>query len=158
MQVVVIHTLHEKMLYDLKYFVVQSGKPVQIVLDNGDAMPHNVVVTQPGTGQSVAAAGAPLSDKNYVPDDKNIIQASPPADVGQAVVVNFVAPEKPGAYDFVCTFPGHSIRMYGVMDVVKDIEAYDKDPKPPVDPLTKKPFDSQKNDADAPPPPAGHEH
>ena len=34
-------------------------------------------------------------------------------------VLEFTAPEKPGDYEFVCTFPGHYMLMRGIMKVVK---------------------------------------
>jgi hypothetical protein len=36
--------------------------------------------------------------------------------------------------------------MYGVMLVVPDLDAWDLNPKPPTDPLSGKPYDSQKNE------------
>src|SRR5258706_93650 len=53
-RVVVLHTLNEQMMYDLHYFTVQAGKPVQIILDNTDNMPPNVVITAPGAFQEIA--------------------------------------------------------------------------------------------------------
>ena len=48
------------------------------------------------------------------------------------------------------------MRMYGVMLVVPDLEAYDANPTVPTDPLTNKPFESPRQTAaDLP---AGHSH
>src|SRR5207342_681454 len=52
-QVVQINTIPEQLSYDLKWFVVEAGKPVQIVLANPDAMSHNLIVARPGTLQEV---------------------------------------------------------------------------------------------------------
>ena len=57
---ILVRTLKEQMAYDLRYFVVQAGKPVQIMLDNPDAMPHNLVVTAPGAVQEVGIAGGSM--------------------------------------------------------------------------------------------------
>ena len=59
-RVVAIGTLREQMQYDLRYFVVEAGKPVQVVLENNDAMQHNFVVTAPGKMQQVAVAGGAI--------------------------------------------------------------------------------------------------
>ena len=40
-----------------KWFVVEAGKPVQIMLSNPDAMPHNLMVGRPGSLQEVGDAG-----------------------------------------------------------------------------------------------------
>ena len=43
---------------------------------------------------------------------------------GQQTKLSFVAPESPGDYQYVCTFPGHWRRMVGTLTVVQDVEAY----------------------------------
>ena len=160
-RVVVIRTLREQMQYDTRYFAVQAGKPVQIVLENEDAMPHNFVITAPGAMQEIAVAAGqmqPPADpgaKAYVPDSPKVLESLTLVQPDESASLNFTAPTTPGAYDYVCTFPGHWVRMYGVMLVVSDLDAWEKDPKPPLDPLTKKPMESQKNAAG---PAMAHEH
>ena len=152
-RVVVIRTLREQMQYDTRYFAVQAGKPVQVVLENEDAMPHNFVITAPHAMQEIAVAAGqipPPSDptaKAYVPDSPKVLESLTLVQPDESASLNFVAPTTPGEYDYVCTFPGHWVRMYGVMLVVPDLDAWEKDPKPPLDPLTNKPMDSQKNAA-----------
>ena len=50
--------------------------------------------------------------------------------------IKFTAPAKPGDYNFVCTFPGHWVRMYGVMLVVPSLDAFEAKPSVPNDPMT----------------------
>ena len=38
--------------------------------------------------------------------------------------LSFVAPSKPGVYPYVCTYPGHWMRMHGALYVVDDLESY----------------------------------
>lgn len=153
--VVVIRTLREQMQYDTKYFVVQAGKPVEVTLENADAMPHNLVITTPGAMQEVAVqAGSmppPMDDskKAYIPDNPKVLDSLSMVQPDESATMTFTAPKEPGEYDFVCTFPGHWVRMYGVMLVVPDLEAWEKNPKPPQDPLNHKAYDSQKNEGNA---------
>jgi azurin len=153
--VVVIRTLREQMQYDTKYFVVQAGKPVEVTLENADAMPHNLVITTPGAMQEVAVqAGTmppPMDDskKAYIPDNPKVLDSLSMVQPEESATMTFTAPKAPGEYDFVCTFPGHWVRMYGVMLVVPDLEAWEKSPKPPQDPLNHKAYDSQKNEGNA---------
>jgi putative heme-binding domain-containing protein len=49
--------------------------------------------------------------------------------------LTFTAPTVPGEYPYVCTFPRHWMRMYGVMVVVDDLDAWLKNPITPVDPI-----------------------
>ena len=149
-QVVPIATIPEQMLFDLKWFAVEAAKPVQIVLTNPDAMQHNLLVGAPRSVQEIGTAAStmpPPSDpeaKAYVPDSPLVLYATRMLQGGQTDRLNFTAPEKPGEYVFLCTFPGHWIRMYGVMLVVPDMDAWEAKPTKPTDPVTGKPYESQR--------------
>jgi DNA-binding transcriptional ArsR family regulator/plastocyanin len=148
-QVVRIETLPEKLSYDLKWFVVEAGKAVQIVLFNSDAMPHNLIVSRPGSLEAVGTAGSAMpmpSDpdaKAFVPDSPAVLYSTKLVKEGETERLGFTAPKEPGEYVYVCTFPGHWVRMYGVMLVVEKIEAYETNPTVPIDPMTKQPFTSK---------------
>jgi uncharacterized cupredoxin-like copper-binding protein len=148
-QVVRIETLPEKLSYDLKWFVVEAGKAVQIVLFNPDAMPHNLIVSRPGSLEAVGTAGSAMpmpSDpdaKAFVPDSPAVLYSTKLVKEGETERLEFTAPKEPGEYVYVCTFPGHWVRMYGVMLVVEKIEAYETNPTVPIDPMTKQPFTSK---------------
>ena len=45
------------MRYDIPYFAVEAGESVQIVLENHDLMPHNLVITAPEALKEVAQPG-----------------------------------------------------------------------------------------------------
>ncbi len=151
-RVVVLHTLTEQMMYDLHYFTVQAGKPGQIILDNTDNMPHNVVITAPGAFQEIALTAGAMSPpddpkaKAFVPDSPKVLQSTPLVQPGESDTLSFTAPEKPGNYTFLCTYPGHWVKMYGVMQVVADLDKYDQAPIVPKDPMTHKAYESQKNE------------
>ncbi|MEO8522995.1 MAG: plastocyanin/azurin family copper-binding protein, partial [Acidobacteriota bacterium] len=123
-RIITIDTVPEQILYDRKWFVVEAGKPVQIVLANPDTMPHNVVVGQPGSVNEIGTAGAsvmPTADPNakaYVPNSPLVLAATRLLNGGETGRLNFTAPAKPGEYVYLCSFPGHWLRMYGVMLVV----------------------------------------
>jgi uncharacterized cupredoxin-like copper-binding protein/DNA-binding transcriptional ArsR family regulator len=150
-QVVRIQTLPEKLSFDLRWFAVEAGKPVQIVLVNVDAMPHNLLVSKPGSLQEVGTAGSAMpmpSDpavKPFVPDSPLVLFSTNLLKEGETERLGLTAPTAPGEYVFVCTFPGHWVRMYGVMLVVDNLEAWEAKPTVPTDPMTKQPFSSQRN-------------
>ena len=139
-RVVRIHTVEEEMRYDIPYFAVEAGRDVQIVLANEDLMPHNLVVTVPGALQDVAIAGAALGTtpgrdgKLYVPDTDQVLHATSMVQPEKQERLTFTAPTEPGEYPYVCTFPRHWMRMYGVMVVVEDLDAFLKNPIEPKDP------------------------
>lgn len=56
-------------------------------------------------------------------------------DVNSETRLTFTAPKRPGEYPYVCTFPQHWYRMYGVMVVVKDLDAWLKNPVKPANPI-----------------------
>jgi putative heme-binding domain-containing protein len=140
-RVVQIHTIEEEMRYDTAYFAVEAGRPVQVVLKNDDLMPHNLVITQPGAIQEIAEEGALLGPnpgfegKPYVPKSDKVMHATGMVQVGQLERLTFTAPQEPGEYPYVCTFPRHWMRMYGVMVVVQDLDAWLKNPVKPKDPI-----------------------
>lgn len=145
-RVVRLQAIPEQVAFDLRWFVVGAGMPLQIVLVNPDAMPHNVVVSTPGSLEAVGTAGGSMPMSNdpdarpFVPDMPEVLHATRLVKQGETARLSFVAPTKPGEYIFSCTFPGHWIRMYGVMLVVDDLAAWDAAPVPPNDPMTGTPF------------------
>lgn len=140
-RVVRINTVHEEMRYDLPFFAVEASRPVQVVLRNHDAMPHNLVLAVPGGIRDVVAAAAQLGNqpgrdgKLYVPDVEQVMYATEMVQPDKQARLVFDAPAVPGEYPFVCTFPRHWMRMYGVMVVVEDLDAWSANPKEPADPL-----------------------
>ena len=130
--VFVVKAVREQLRYDTTRIVVEAGKPFQVIFENPDAMPHNLVFVQPGTLQAVAeAVQANPPDKldsqgrAYVPDkDSRVLGATKLVDPGQKETLSMTAPGKEGVYEFVCTFPGHWAIMQGKLVVTKDVDAY----------------------------------
>jgi putative heme-binding domain-containing protein len=128
--VFVIRTIPEQMLYDKSLIVVEAGKPVEIILINEDVMPHNLVIVTPGASEEIGKAAekmAPEPDAQgriHVPASPKVLQATKMVEAGQQAKLSFTAPTDPGDYQYVCTFPGHWMRMLGTLAVVNDVEAY----------------------------------
>ncbi len=123
-QVLLLRPVPDTLLYDRSELVVVAGHPVELVFDNVDIMPHNLVVTAPGALATVGLAAEAMAqaddawDRNFVPDLPEVLQATGLLQPGQSETLTFTAPTEPGAYPFVCTFPGHWVRMNGVLHVV----------------------------------------
>ncbi|WP_110358606.1 PVC-type heme-binding CxxCH protein [Arenibacter sp. ARW7G5Y1] len=122
--VINIKTIKNEMKFDISEFVVSAGKPVEIVLENPDFMQHNLVITKPGEKEKVGAAADNLAtdpqgaDIHYVPNIPEVLFSSPLLDPQETIKMRFIAPDKPGLYPFICTFPGHWRIMQGIMKVV----------------------------------------
>ena len=150
-RVVRIEALAEQVSFDLRWFAVEAGKPVQIVFVNPDAMPHNVVVGAPGSLETLGNLGGAMSmpsdpeAKPFVPDVPEVLQATRLVKQGETERLAFDAPQTPGEYVFVCTFPGHWTRMYGVMLVVPNLEVWEAARTVPTDPMTRQPFPSERH-------------
>jgi azurin len=119
-------TVREAMRFDKKEFSVPAGKQIEIVIENPDAMQHNLVIGKPKTMEVIGAAADKMitakdgAEKNYVPTMPQIIAASPLVNPDQTYRLKFTAPATPGDYPYVCTFPGHWRLMNGTMKVVKE--------------------------------------
>ena len=124
-QIVRLKTVREEMRYDKKAFSVVAGKPVVIILENPDAMQHNLVVIKPKSTERVGKLADEMitakngAEKNYVPESSDIVAATALVNPNQTVRLTFKAPDQPGDYPFVCTFPGHWRIMNGIMTVTK---------------------------------------
>ena len=116
-----IATVPERMMYDVKELTVKAGKHVQLTFANDDFMPHNLLLVNPGKIDDIAnkalALGAKGFDTGFVPESKDILWHTKLLDHGKEEVVDFTAPAKPGEYPYMCSFPGHSIIMRGLMHV-----------------------------------------
>ena len=130
--VVTLKTVQEEMRYDKKTLSVPAGKTVVLVLENPDAMQHNVVVGKPKSLDVIGNAADKMitakdgAEKNYVPAIPQVLAASPLVNPGQTYRLTFKAPTEPGDYPFVCTFPGHWRLMNGVMRVTAAGQAIEK--------------------------------
>ncbi len=119
-----ISVIKNEMKYDIGSFTVRAGETVEITFTNPDFMQHNLLIIQPGQLETVGAAADELArspdgaEKNYVPEISQVLFNTPLVDPNSSVKLTFKAPDQPGDYPFVCTFPGHWRLMNGIMRVV----------------------------------------
>jgi len=127
---IVIRSVPHRMKYDRTVIAVQAGKPIEIVFENIDIMPHNLLFTRPGQMLSVAGAAERMATspdafaRHFVPESKQIVAASRLLQARQIQRLVFEVPAETGEYPFVCTFPNHWRTMNGVMHVVKDLQSF----------------------------------
>jgi azurin len=132
--VFVIKTVREQMRYDVGRIVVEAGKPFEIIFENDDMMPHNLVVVQPGAREEIGTLADKMQPtqldrqgRAFVPFGRNvgskILAATKLVEPDQKETLKLEAPSKTGNYEFVCTFPEHWKVMFGQLIVVKDKQA-----------------------------------
>jgi putative heme-binding domain-containing protein len=133
-RVVRVGTLPERMSYDKEVIVIKAGKPVEFILENFDLMPHNFVITLPGVMEEIgkiaeASATSPeFQARQFVPKSNKILLSSNLLQTRETQKLSFTAPLQPGVYPYVCTYPGHWMRMHGALYVVEDLDAYHANP------------------------------
>jgi azurin len=121
-EIFTIKTLPAQMRYDVTELTISPRAQVKIIFENTDDMPHNMVFFQPGT-DVVAASNKQLEKpeealkRNWLPEDPRMWLHSKLLNPKEREEIVFTAPEKPGIYPFVCTFPGHAVTMQGRLRV-----------------------------------------
>lgn len=118
---------NDTMQFDVKNFNVTAGEKVKLIFKNSGQLPkiamgHNLVLLKKGVsaitfGQKALGAGA--NAVNPLPDSLkgDVIASTKLLGPGEQDVVSFTAPKEKGAYEYVCTFPGHFAMMRGTMTV-----------------------------------------
>jgi putative heme-binding domain-containing protein len=134
-RIVRLSTVPDRMLFDVERIVVKAGKPLEVLFENTDLMPHNFVITRPGALEEIgmlaeATATQPGAvERHYVPSSGKILVSSKLLPPRASERVAFTAPSQPGVYPYVCTYPGHWRRMFGALYVVADLDSYLADPE-----------------------------
>ena len=105
----------EALVFDLSSLEAPAGSPVMVTVTNDSVVvQHNWALVPYGTKNEVALAGFDAGPSNgWLPvDDQRLIAATELLEPGTVGSVSFQAPAA-GAYQFVCTVPGHYITMFG---------------------------------------------
>ena len=120
-------TGNDTMQFDVKNFETKAGTKIKLTLKNVGQVPkiamgHNLVVLKKGItavafGQKALGAGANAT--NALPKSLmgDVIAATKLLGPAESETIEFTAPEEPGSYEYVCTFPGHFALMRGTMTV-----------------------------------------
>jgi len=119
-------TGNDQMQFSAKTLEAKAGEKVTLSFKHIGTLPviamgHNVVILKPGTSvPSFAAKCASAKDSEYIPQDAEskalVVAHTKLLGGGQADTVEFT-PTEPGAYPYICTFPGHFAIMQGVLTV-----------------------------------------
>jgi putative heme-binding domain-containing protein len=102
---------------------VKAGEPLAVRFSNPDVVPHNWVLVKPASlarvgdlaNKLIAVPEAAL--RQYVPKTEDVLAYTDIVAPKQEFTAYFRAPEAPGRYPFLCTFPGHWMVMNGQLIV-----------------------------------------
>jgi len=124
-QKVVIESVEYQLIFDQKEFTVKAGTNVELIFRNVDEMPHNLLIVRPGKLEAVGEAadrmaGSPDAGKlHFVPQIPEVMYATRLLMINESDTLRFKAPDLPGDYPYVCTYPGHWRIMNGIMRVIR---------------------------------------
>ncbi|MEM6830412.1 MAG: azurin [Bacteroidota bacterium] len=108
----------DQMLYDKEELIVPAGATITLTLNHTGELPkkimgHNLVILKAGTNiESFIGDAYSAVANDYIPDSDQMIAYTKLIGGGETTTITFEAPAK-GSYDFVCSFPGHSMIMKG---------------------------------------------
>lgn len=123
---------NDMMKFNLNAFEVKPGQKVKLTLKNVGKLPkaamgHNWVLLKKGIGavtfgSTVASGkgGASLATDwipTQDPQKGQMIAHTKLLGPGESDTIEFTAPTEPGAYEYLCMFPGHFALMKGIMTV-----------------------------------------
>ncbi|MBI1369122.1 MAG: Azurin [Planctomycetes bacterium] len=115
---------NDQMQYNLHEFKVKAGQKVKLTMKNAGMLPkvamgHNCVLLKKGVDLVQFALAANQSPPEYIPEAKkdDILAHTKLLGPGESDTIEFTAPTEAGAYDYLCTFPGHFALMKGKMIV-----------------------------------------
>jgi azurin len=120
---IAIGTIPGAMQYDIKEMKATPREILEITLKNTDTMQHNLLITMPGKMSEVGVAADKMGDTpegkacQFVPDMPSVLAVMGLIDPGKSGSLFYVVPQKPGTYQYVCTFPGHWRMMNGKLKV-----------------------------------------
>jgi len=112
-----------QMKFDKNELEVEAGAGVELAFTNNDPMPmmHNLVIVKPGSRLEIVTAAATLGAagmaNSFVPQSDKVIAYTPLVLTGNTYKLYFKAPAKPGKYEYICTYPGHGLTMWGTLNV-----------------------------------------
>ena len=113
------------MQYDVKEVKAKPGEILEITLENTDTMQHNLLLVMPGKMSEVGVAADKMGEtaegkaRQFVPDSPAVIAVMGLVDPGKTGRLFVEVPQKPGTYQYVCTYPGHWRMMNGKLKVAK---------------------------------------
>jgi azurin len=111
--------------YETREFSVQVDKIVSLILHNRSTVEqqHNWVLVSPDSREKVQEEAKKVGRTwQWIPNSSDILAFVPLTQPGQSTSVVFRAPDKPGDYPFLCTYPGHGNAMHGILHVLPKSE------------------------------------
>jgi azurin len=109
--------------FDVESITLKAGTKIKLTFNNTDDMLHNFVITAPASATDVGLLAIKLGISgerlSYIPATSKVLYHTLLLQPGKSETIYFTAPEKPGNYEFLCSFPGHYMIMRGILKIEK---------------------------------------
>lgn len=121
-EILLVINSDDNMMFDKSELRVKAGQKVTLTLNHTGKMAkkvmgHNWVLLKKGTKITDFANKAIVAkDNDYITEKHSIIAYTKLIGGGESTTITFTAPKK-GTYNYICSFPGHSSMMRGVLIV-----------------------------------------
>lgn len=102
---------------------MDPGQTIRFRILNRDPsdLEHNLILIKPGSLAAIQQASLQVDqaaiDRSYIPDHEAVLKSTKLLKSDEGDDFLFTAPDEPGIYHYVCTYPGHAIVMYGALYV-----------------------------------------
>jgi len=107
--------------FDQDVITVTAGSKVRLTFRNNDDMLHNMVITKPGAANKVGELAVKMGLKgerlSFIPNSSDVLFNTILLHPKEKDTIYFTAPDKPGDYPYICTYPGHYLVMRGILKV-----------------------------------------
>lgn len=116
----------KNLMFDQDQVSVKPGEVIRLTFKNPDAVPHNWALVQKGSLEEVGMlCNQLISDpeavaNQYIPDSNKVLAFTDIVEPFSEHTIYFRAPQQPGRYPYLCTFPGHWMVMNGWLNVISE--------------------------------------
>lgn len=113
----------EGLQFDPPRAKMDPGQTVRFRILNRDPgdLAHNLVLIKPGALAEIQKLSMQVNqaviDRDYLPDHDSVLKSTKLLKADESDEFVFTAPDQPGIYHYICTFPGHAQLMYGALYV-----------------------------------------
>ena len=118
-----IAAVKHQLKFDKTSFTAEAGKEIELIFENTDILPHNLLLAHPGSLEEVGHLADEMAlqpdgmARHFIPDSPKVLMSTKLLKAGESETLKFKVPEAAGEYLYICTFPGHWRTMYGTMAV-----------------------------------------
>jgi uncharacterized cupredoxin-like copper-binding protein len=122
----VVRSVYGQGRFDVQTLMAKAGESVELIFENTDQLPLNLVLLAPEAREEVLAAAAKMpadavdaQGRQFVPAHPGVLAATRLVASGKSEVLKAKVPVKAGKYEFVSTAPGAGKGLRGVLVVTE---------------------------------------